>query len=635
MDAPGLPPLFRPTRGNLAALLLVDSRLPGWAQVEPAVLRAFGHMGVPYAMRDLADGPLGAEEVVAHPVIVIGQEGLGASIGLAGASLLLDALADGVGVVSLDPGIGSYGKAFCEALRVAPSDEERPSHVFRSRGRGHWIAESRGVGEEVEAVRPVRVRSVRAGGAILLSSGDGRPVLTAGRHGRGRWVYWAAAPEIWLQSHLGHGQGLDGLFWRSLVWCARKPFVMNAMPPFVTARIDDVCGINSLWWVLADFGATGAALPRPIVELLCDVVPGGRSTAYQLTYLDVLNRHGYIPNLGVFLDQMGEAEWARLRDKSEAGLVEPFAHAFSDHISPDGVRTVDFIYRGSPSLPGRYGEPWSAEDPPTIARAKFERVDGIWKERGIRSARSVNSHWHAPSVTALPLLKERGQVYLMSASLPDISLMDEEAYQWRLGPYGPTGSSRWGRAGYVMDYVPMPQGAEGVETGDFFCVCGSWWNRGTAEHPQSDPEDFLCTEAVSDPRAGRGRNDVEGAARRLAQRLRVGLDSLFFGILFCHEQHLAVLTEEELEGVLSEADRLTDNLEKRFVSYDEVAEYARSRFDTHIEEAVVGPEGRVWLRLSGGASVPLLLSAYRDDGERCVRQFREVGPFEGAAEVRF
>ena len=34
--------------------------------------------------------------------------------------------------------------------------------------------------------------------------------------------------------------GLDDLVWRSLVWAARKPFVMQGMPPLVTMRVDDV-----------------------------------------------------------------------------------------------------------------------------------------------------------------------------------------------------------------------------------------------------------------------------------------------------------------------------------------------------------------------------------------------------------
>ena len=50
-----------------------------------------------------------------------------------------------------------------------------------------------------------------------------------------------------LNSVKGPLYGLDDLFWRSMVWAARKPFVMQGMPPFVTMRMDDASG--PLWWI--------------------------------------------------------------------------------------------------------------------------------------------------------------------------------------------------------------------------------------------------------------------------------------------------------------------------------------------------------------------------------------------------
>ena len=41
---------------------------------------------------------------------------------------------------------------------------------------------------------------------------------------------------------LGPVHGLDDLMWRSLVWAAHKPFVMQALPPIVTMRVDDEKG---------------------------------------------------------------------------------------------------------------------------------------------------------------------------------------------------------------------------------------------------------------------------------------------------------------------------------------------------------------------------------------------------------
>ncbi len=634
MKCDELPPLFQPTAGNLALLLIVDSRLPTRSEVEPAILSALGHLGLPYQLRDLADGALTGQELAGRPLVVLGQQGLGRALGEGGARVLLEALSGGVGLVSFDSSLEGYGPEFLRALELAPRGGPAPSHVFRVCAADHWITGTRAVGEEVEAVEPVPVESVAAGGTPLLATGNGRCVLCVGRHGRGRYAYWAAPPALWLQRCVGHAQGLDDLFWKCLVWCARKPLVMKAMPPFVTARIDDVCGLRSLWWVLATFGVSGRPLPEPITRLLCDPLPGRRSTAWGLRYVDVLNAHGYIPNLGLYPDQLADPDWGVLKEKSEAGLAEPFAHAFSDHIAATGARTVDFIYQSGPSSPGRFGEPWSLEDPPERARQKFARLDAIWAKRGIRPARSVNSHWHNPAPSALPFLKERGQTFLMSGSLFGISLMDSEAYEWRMGPYGATGSSRWGRAGCVLDYPPIPPGVPGVATGDFLCVESSWGRRGTREHRVEDPGDFLCTESVSDPGSGRRRNNIEVAAQRLAQRLRVGLDSMFFGLLMTHEQHLSVLTEPELEALLSEADRLTSSYEKEFVGHDHVAEYAQAKLESHLAEGNVDGAGRVSLKLTGRAMVPLRLYVFRDEGERRLHRYQEVPVFDGEAEVR-
>ena len=627
----GLPPLHQPTAGNLSAQVIVDTRRPTeYAVVEPAIFVALGHLGLPFLVRDLTDGPLSTAELAQPPVIVLAQRGLGESMGEAGARQLLTAQATGTGLVSFDPSVAPYGREFCKEFGLAPKGEPEPANVLTVGASDHWIAALHEPGEDTPTVQPLPVWPVGTDRDVLLTTRDGAPVLLAGRRGKGRFAFWTAAPEMWLQSYLGHAQGLDDLFWRSFVWCARKPFVMKAMPPFVTARIDDVSGINSLWWVAASFAVKDKPLPRPLGALLCDIQPGRQSTASRLRYLDILNEHGYIPNLGLFLDQVGDDDWEILKAKSQAGLAEPAAHAFSDHISPEGVRTVDFIYQAGPSSPGEYGEPWSGPDPPDVVREKFNRLDAIWRRRGIEPAHTLNTHWHHPSLPCLPFLKDRGQVFLASATLFGMSILDDEAHRWRLGPYGRASSYAYGSSCF-MDYLPVPPNVPGVRTGDFFVAGAYWGSRATG----GDPADSLCTETVSDPDSGRTRNNLEHAAERLAQRLRVGLGSMFFGLLFCHEQHLGMLTEPELRTMLQEADRLSSRYQKEFVGYDQVSEYARSKCETQITQARVDRNGAVSLELSGRATVPLRVYVFADEGDRCPHRFQQLPVFEGSSTVTF
>ncbi|MFB3881933.1 MAG: hypothetical protein ACE149_11765 [Armatimonadota bacterium] len=624
-------PLYRQTAGNLSAQVIVDSRRPAdYALVEPTVLVALGHLGIPFLVHDLANGAPSEEKLKRCPLIVLAQRGLGENIGEAGARRLLSAQAAGTGLVSFDPALAAYGRDFAREFGLAPAGDPVSASALTLVGNEHWITALHEAGERIQTVQPVPVSPVGADGDVLLATGDGSPVLVAGYRGTGRFAFWTTGPELWLQGYLGHAQPHDDLFWRALAWSARKPFIMKAMPPFVAARIDDVSGVNSLWWVIASFAVKDKPLPRPLGELLCDVHPGSRSTAWRLRYLDILNEHGYVPSLGLFLDQVADSDWEVLGAKSQAGLAELAAHAWSDHISPQGVRTVDFIYQAGPSRPGRYGEPWSDPDPPEVVRAKFDRLDAIWRSRGIKPARTLNTHWHPPSPACLPYLKERGQVFLASETLFGMSILDENAHRWRLGPYGGTRAHAYG-SGCFMDYMPVPGEAPGVQTGDFFSA-GAYWGDPTAG---GDPSDFLCTETVSDPDSDRTRNNIEQAAQRLARRLRVGLGSMFFGLLFCHEQHLAMLTEPELRTILQEADRLSARFEKEFVGYDRVAEYARSKCDTWIAEANLRHDGAIAVKLSGRATVPLRLYVFSDDGDRCPHRFEQLPPFEGGAAVTF
>src|SRR4030042_4812592 len=46
---------------------------------------------------------------------------------------------------------------------------------------------------------------------------------------------------------------MDDLLWRGIVWAARKPFVMQGLPPMITMRVDDVDGgggiENNFEWI--------------------------------------------------------------------------------------------------------------------------------------------------------------------------------------------------------------------------------------------------------------------------------------------------------------------------------------------------------------------------------------------------
>jgi len=118
-------------------------------------------------------------------------------------------------------------------IRLVPK-QQSPSEM-------HWITNRHESGEVI-STGPMTLAGFNASDdtTVLAVSGT-HPFLSVAEHGQGRAVQWGSYD--WM-SHEVKGPlfGLDDLIWRSLVWAARKPFVMQGLPPFLTMRVDDVSG---------------------------------------------------------------------------------------------------------------------------------------------------------------------------------------------------------------------------------------------------------------------------------------------------------------------------------------------------------------------------------------------------------
>jgi len=89
--------------------------------------------------------------------------------------------------------------------------------------------------------------------AEAVATAGGAPFIVVRNYGQGKAVQWGS--YAWMSHSVkGPVYGLDDLIWRSLVWAARKPFVMQGTPPLLPFRIDDSSG--PFWWAedAADHG---------------------------------------------------------------------------------------------------------------------------------------------------------------------------------------------------------------------------------------------------------------------------------------------------------------------------------------------------------------------------------------------
>lgn len=117
-----------------------------------------------------------------------------------------------------------------------------------------------------------------------------QPFITVTTKNNGKAVQFGSYD--WMSSSIkGPVFGLDDLVWKSIVWAARKPFIMQGLPPFVTMRIDDSSG--------------------------------------DLLNVHVANEFGIKPWLGLFLDDIDDNEANELSILANAGEITASIHAFS------------------------------------------------------------------------------------------------------------------------------------------------------------------------------------------------------------------------------------------------------------------------------------------------------------------
>jgi len=289
-------------QGNMSVLSIVDSsKKEDYGNLQGILWSALDFYGMPYEILDLAKDKLSPDIHHEHSVIVIGQEHLGRSLSDEDNKTIVEAIEAGVGFVCFDGDLHSYN-GLKEALGLKTTEEgTHMPHLTTSMVRiwdnKHFITSAKDL-EFIKFNKPVKVGNIVNIGKkyrllIVIANSSGCPAMITETLGKGRAVMFAVSPKIWMNEFFGHHGGLDDMFWKSIVWAARKPFVILAMPPFVTMRIDDCSGANGFEWV------------------------------------KILNRHGFIPHVSLFMDNISPEVARTIKQLHDDGLAEFSVHAFT------------------------------------------------------------------------------------------------------------------------------------------------------------------------------------------------------------------------------------------------------------------------------------------------------------------
>jgi len=235
----------------------------------------------------------------------------------------------------------------------------------------HWITARHEIGEIIDTAEMDLAGIDAPGGVEVLARAGDQPLLAITTAGDGHAVQWGSTD--WMSHEVrGPMYGLDDLVWRSLAWAARKPFVMQGLPPLVTMRVDDVSG--PLDWVEA---ANDAGLSPWLgvflhdmdgtdTELLAELAGSGLATASVHAYTSsdfFYYDHGSATDRPDDLVAAGYAEateWHEDHDIPISPFVLPHYYEFGTNVF-DGLDAWDVQFVGtvmSPGLPYGGSTPW-------------------------------------------------------------------------------------------------------------------------------------------------------------------------------------------------------------------------------------------------------------------------------------
>gem|GEM_PF-2863255 len=228
---------------------------PGEFQRYPE--RYLEHLQVPYEIIDVETTAPPSDLSQRH-LIIAGHRGL--NLSAAWRNAIVTAVSGGSGFVNLDwsAQIGTQSHIqtiFGATGSVAGSPASTvvvPASVIPGGASPHYIAGLQRrfldtpAGDLVYSfhldadsiVQPVVSTVLTGTSAKVIARTDEDPFIVATSFGGGRAVHFGTL-EYLKADRFGFLQGVDDLFWRSLVWAARKPFVVRGYPRLWAVQMDD------------------------------------------------------------------------------------------------------------------------------------------------------------------------------------------------------------------------------------------------------------------------------------------------------------------------------------------------------------------------------------------------------------
>lgn len=556
------------------AVVLVNSESADYADFLIYIKPYLDHLDIGYKTTDISRENI-TGKIKSYALVILGHRNLdtpNSRLKAAAQKLLLDAVKNGTGLLSFETNLGPENKCSYKLLRdifgfsvkgtahTRRIDVSSPAHYITSDHRDGHISLRSDVSFGKTAVKD---------GTRALLEGNSAGLLFAALYGRGKCVQWMSYE--WMSvSKLGPMYDTDNFLWKSIVWAARKPFVMQSLPPLVTMRMDDSTG--------------------------------------PYRWVDIANKYGFKPWLGLFIEDLAPGDISHLKSLIDKGNATAVIHAFSQN---------KFFYFNHSE--------WEEFDD-NVSAGHIKEGDDWYRKHNIAPSKVLIPHYYEISRNFFPQAAGWGMEFTAVCVPPGMSLGIGEKprdpvkrkklipEQWLKGkPFRlyETGHPFYAIPVYYADYLEIA-GYPKLKNKFFNVVCEIRDNAGYEWYPEPD---------------------VEKTVEKGLAQLERALNNKALAVLFTHEYFFndpkdrhAVIKDSDLDEIMKRISTGIRKYSPEFVTLDYACRYIRAAYNSKIEGSTFR-DGVLKTTFSGSSDMETKFYCFYETAGEIKHKFISLPPF--------
>lgn len=593
------------------AYLFVNSNVKNEV-VNSKLIPYLEHYGVNFTLIDLAERDIPSAESPA--LVIIGHaEIANGDLAVQFEDYLKKCQSNEIGILSFDPNMptGLLSRSDDQVKK----DTEVGTLQFTD--ATHYITGYRKPGEikELFGYMTLPEMTVKTGSAII--TGNNHPLLVVNDQQKGRIAQWTS--QDWMSySILGPLGGLDDCLWKSIVWAARKPFVIQAMPPIATMRVDDVMGSGRQQW---------------------DVKP--------FEWVKIANKYGFKPWMGLFLYNISPEGLEELQELLPAGMATGTPHAFGrppriqstipyilekknpyyakqmaathfvpDYWHPNAIPFLSEYYDEFIYFDHNNQKPWA----PEVSKKILKAVDDWYAETGIQMGEYLVPHWGEINADMMTHIHDNWNINMVGVREVDVS--------W--GQQTPEYNLKEGKQPvrtYPFRQVEEP--VVGIKRPNAMTSRASY-NAGFRELGGRTFFDFSSVVNDITGYEWQPDNDVEATADRGIKVLSRGLEGKYMAVLFTHEtDYIYDVKPENWDAILKKVSEGIAHYEPNYLTTDDGLKIQRAFYTSEISDSQYNSKtSELQLIISGKSDVKTNVFVYTDNGDTVHEKLVEIPAFE-------